>query len=131
VCTEWFQYFCGVYFRQRNVAVIFDDLSDELCRVADLAEFIRLAHPDPSFAHAAQEACIDIRCEQIVKRHFFLNKKSICVPRTCMVPRLLKVTKIVLLTYVKKCISAVSGTVDELTFSNTLANAKRNRNVWA
>ena len=35
-------------------------MSDELCRVADLAEFIRLAHPDPEFAHAAQEACIEV-----------------------------------------------------------------------
>ena len=46
--------------RQRNVAVIFDDLSDELCRVADLSEFIRLAHPDESISLAAQEACIEV-----------------------------------------------------------------------
>merc|ERR1712142_1068546 len=46
--------------RKRNVAVIFDDLSDELCRVADMAEFIRLAHPDGEFALAAQDACIAI-----------------------------------------------------------------------
>jgi len=46
--------------RKRNVVSIFDDLSDELCRVADLSEFIRLAHPDQSVAIAAQDACIEI-----------------------------------------------------------------------
>ena len=46
--------------RKRNVAVIFDDLSDELCRVADLAEFIRIAHPDEDFSLAAQDACIEV-----------------------------------------------------------------------
>jgi len=46
--------------RTRIVARIFDDLSDELCRVADLAEFVRLSHPDPEFRAAAEEACIAV-----------------------------------------------------------------------
>ncbi|KAG8286247.1 hypothetical protein J6590_065151 [Homalodisca vitripennis] len=39
---------------------IFDELSDSLCRVADLAEFIRIAHPRGAFSHAAENACITI-----------------------------------------------------------------------
>ena len=46
--------------RGRIVAAAFDDLSDELCRVADMAEFVRLAHPDGRVAGAAEEACIAV-----------------------------------------------------------------------
>ncbi|TRY74904.1 hypothetical protein TCAL_00516 [Tigriopus californicus] len=46
--------------RGRLLARILDDLSDELCRVADLAEFVRLAHPDEAFASEAEAACIAV-----------------------------------------------------------------------
>ncbi|KAG8584826.1 hypothetical protein GDO81_004779 [Engystomops pustulosus] len=39
---------------------MFDRLSDELCKVADLADFVKVAHPDPSFRDAAEEACRNI-----------------------------------------------------------------------
>ena len=37
-----------------------DELSDVLCRVADLAECIRQVHPDPKVAESAQNACISL-----------------------------------------------------------------------
>lgn len=46
--------------RTRKMVEIFDELSDTLCKVADMAEFVRLAHPAQKFSEAAEDACISI-----------------------------------------------------------------------
>lgn len=46
--------------RKRKMVEIFDELSDTLCKVADMAEFIRIAHPNEQYVRAAENACITI-----------------------------------------------------------------------
>ncbi|XP_025206949.1 mitochondrial intermediate peptidase [Melanaphis sacchari] len=46
--------------RKRNLVTIFDQLSNCLCCLADMAEFIRTAHPDKSFVAAAEDCCISM-----------------------------------------------------------------------
>jgi hypothetical protein len=40
---------------KRKLVEIFDDISNELCCVADLAEFIRTSHPDSNYRDAANQ----------------------------------------------------------------------------
>lgn len=46
--------------RNRKMVQVFDELSDTLCKVADLSEFIRLSHPQNKYTYAAEDACITI-----------------------------------------------------------------------
>ncbi|KAK2589248.1 hypothetical protein KPH14_002045 [Odynerus spinipes] len=46
--------------RKRKMVEIFDDLSDTLCKVADLAEFVRIAHPNRNFVEAAENASLSL-----------------------------------------------------------------------
>jgi len=46
--------------RNKKMVEIFDELSDTLCKVADMAEFIRIAHPNQEYIRAAEDACISI-----------------------------------------------------------------------
>lgn len=52
--------------RQRKMCEVFDELSNELCKVADMAEYVRMAHPQESYRNAAEEACVAV--SNIVER---------------------------------------------------------------
>ena len=49
--------------RTRKMVQIFDELSNCLCKVADLSEFVRIGHPDKNYAHAAEQSSIAISAE--------------------------------------------------------------------
>lgn len=49
--------------RTRKMVQVFDNLSNCLCRVADLAEFVRIGHPNERFAASAEEASLAISVE--------------------------------------------------------------------
>lgn len=46
--------------RSRKMVQVFDDLSDALCRIADMAEFVRVGHPENRFSSAALDASVSI-----------------------------------------------------------------------
>lgn len=52
--------------RQRKIVEIFDELSDTLCKVADMTEFVRLTHPSSMYSNAAEDACFNI-CKIVEK----------------------------------------------------------------
>lgn len=52
--------------RERKIVELFDELSDTLCKVADMTEFVRLAHPASNFSFAAEDACFNI-CKVVEK----------------------------------------------------------------
>uniref|UniRef100_A0A0B6ZZD4 Peptidase M3A/M3B catalytic domain-containing protein n=1 Tax=Arion vulgaris TaxID=1028688 RepID=A0A0B6ZZD4_9EUPU len=46
--------------RNRKMVMVFDELSDTLCKVADMADFVRVAHQNKDVAQAAEETCVEL-----------------------------------------------------------------------
>ncbi|CAL8114114.1 unnamed protein product [Orchesella dallaii] len=71
---------CVSSSRQRKLVEVFDNLSNSLCKVADMAEFVRVAHPNGNFAHAAEDACLSISrlVEKLnTNRELYLSLKGV------------------------------------------------------
>lgn len=62
--------------RRRKMVEVFDELSDTLCQVADMAEFVRIAHPSKDFSQAAENACIAI--SGVVEKWVASRRLSLC-----------------------------------------------------
>ena len=66
--------------RNRKMVQVFDNLSNSLCLVADLAEFVRMGHPQQRFALAAEEASIavSLQVEQLnTNRQLYQSLKNV------------------------------------------------------
>uniref|UniRef100_A0A8K9XTD8 Mitochondrial intermediate peptidase n=1 Tax=Oncorhynchus mykiss TaxID=8022 RepID=A0A8K9XTD8_ONCMY len=64
----------------------FDQLSDGLCKVADLADFVKVAHPEPSFREAAEKTCIEIGT--VVENGILHNDSSLWTQKQGMLSNL-------------------------------------------
>lgn len=49
--------------RKRKMVQVFDELSNCLCKVADLSEFVRIGHPNRQFSNVAEQASVAINAE--------------------------------------------------------------------
>lgn len=59
--------------RNRKMVEVLDELSDTLCKVADLSEFVRVAHPSFSYSQAAEGACAAV--SSVVEKYVH-NKRT-------------------------------------------------------
>uniref|UniRef100_A0A1I7XGA0 Peptidase_M3 domain-containing protein n=1 Tax=Heterorhabditis bacteriophora TaxID=37862 RepID=A0A1I7XGA0_HETBA len=66
----------------RTIVKLFDDLSNEICRAADLVECVRQLHSDPAYSEAAEESARDFceLVESLEKKQYGLDTTRISSP---------------------------------------------------